>query len=109
MCVERETKMKMMIIGLACVSMMANAQWVYVNRVLVREVWSVRGVSTSGMYMAPNCGPKGRFINRDSTENKGISLSKGGNKGISLSKGGSKKLTLTTKRTTKRAGNRNRK
>lgn len=88
---------KMIVMVLACVSMVANAQWVYVNGVLVREVWSVRGVSTSGMYMAPNCSDMGRMPNRNPTESKGISLSRGGNKGISLSKGGNKKLTLTTK------------
>ena len=95
---------KMMIIGLACLSMLANAQWIFEN-----GHWHPLDMSSIGMYMSPYCNTRGRFINRDSTgSRKGvISLSKGGNKGISLSKGGNrKKLSLTTKRTNKKNRNR---
>lgn len=86
---------KMIIIVLACVSMMANAQWVCEN-----GQWHPLNMTSIGMYSGGGSG----FTNRVSTSRrKGvISLSKGGNKGISLSNGGNRKLTLTTTKTRNR-------
>lgn len=95
---------KMIVMVVACVSMMANAQWVCEN-----GQWHPINMSSIGMYMGGGCG--GNFTNRVSNAsnkcvislsrggNKPISLSKGGSKKLSLSNGGSKKLTLTTKKT----------
>lgn len=86
---------KIMIIVLACVSMMANAQWVCEN-----GQWHPLNMTSIGMYSGGGCVSTNRV---STSRRKGvISLSKGGNKGISLSNGGNRKLTLTTTKTRNR-------
>lgn len=90
-------KKMLIIIGLACVSMMANAhQWICEN-----GQWHPVNMATMGMYS----GGGKHTVYRDSNTSKskkGISLSKGGTKKLSLSKGGTKKLSLTPTRTRNR-------